>query len=129
MTHSEMQIQAMRDQTTCIRLARDGDAVALKRLAELEGRSAPAGNALVADIDGAVLAAIGVTDGETLADPFRHTSGLVNQLIHARAHMLGLSPGRTRRLWSRLRRHGAGGSVPRAAGAPSVPGSESMLIR
>src|SRR5688572_21771066 len=152
MTPSEMQIQIVRDQTTerlrdaarrrdlrpaapagrdvavCIRLAGEGDAAALKRLGELEGRAPPAGDALVAAIDGRVLAAIGVSDGETLADPFRPTGGLVNQLSDARAHMLGLAPRRSRSLLKRLHL-GGGRSAPRAAGAPSVPGSESMLIR
>ena len=145
MTPSEMQIQIVRDQATerlrdaarrrdlrpaapvgreaavCIRLAGEGDAAALKRLAELEGRTLPAGDALVAAIDGRVLAAIGVTGGDTLADPFRHTAGLVDQLTDARAHMLGLSPGRSRSLRARLRRLGGGRSAPRAAGAPRSP--------
>src|SRR5687768_3827266 len=112
MTPSEMQIQIVRDQASerlryaarrrdhrpaasvgretavCIRLAGEGDAAALKRLSELEGRALPAGDALVAAIDGRVLAAIGVTDGDALADPFQHTAGLVGRLTDARAHML-----------------------------------------
>ena len=152
MTPSEMQIQIVRDQTqerlrvagrrrhlrpatahvrdaaVCIRLARAADASALKRLAELEGASVPAGDSLVAAIDGHVLAAIGVTAGETLADPFRPTAELVEQLAEARGHMLGLSPGRVGRL-ARLRRWATGQSTPRAAGTAAVPGSESLLTR
>ena len=150
MTPSEMQIQIVRDQAAerlrdagrrrelrpaaadtavCIRLAGAGDAAAVKRLGELEGRALPGDDALVAVIDGDVRAAIELSGGETIADPFQHSAGLIDQLIDARAHMLGLSSGRTRRIWSRLRRQGAGGSVPRAAGSPSVPGSGSLLIR
>ena len=153
MTPSEMQIQIVRDQTAerlrdaarrrelspsapvgpdtavCIRLAGEGDAAALKRLGELEGRALQAGDTLVAAIDGRVLAAIGVAGGDTIADPFQHTAGLVDQLIDARAHMLGLSSARSRSLLARLRRIGGGRSAPRAAGAPSVPGSGSLLIR
>ena len=151
MTPSEMQIQIVRDQNAerlrdadrrrsllpaarvstepavCIRLAGTGDSAAMNRLAELEGRSLPAGDALIAAIDERVLAAISMKSGETLADPFQHTAGLVDQLVGARAHKLGLS---TRRgLRARLRRLGGGRSVPRAAGAPSIPDSESLLIR
>lgn len=86
-----------------IRKANSGDAAALKRLAELDGRSAPTGDALLAVVDGHVLAAIGVTDGEVLADPFQHTAGLVGQLADARAHMLGLSSARSRGLRGLLR--------------------------
>ena len=151
MTPSEMQVQIVRDQAAerlraadrrrrlrpvdtgsdeaavCIRLAAEGDTAAMKRLAELEGRRPSEGDALVAVIDGRVLAAIEVNGGETLADPFRHTVGLVAQLTDARAHMLGLS--RDRGLRARLRRLGRGRGTPRAAGAPSVPGSGSLQTR
>lgn len=151
MTPSEMQIQIVRDQNAerlrnadrrhnlrqaaavvtepavCIRLAAAGDAAAMKRLAGLEGRAVPEGDALIAVVDERILAAIAVKDGETLADPFRPTAGLVDRLIAARAHMLGLSSARGLR--DRLRRLGGGRSAPRAAGAPSIPGSESLLIR
>ena len=152
MTPSEMQIQIVRDQATerlrdaarrrelrpavpagsetavCIRLAGEGDAAALKRLAELEGRGLPEGDALIATIDGRVLAAIGLAGGEVIADPFHRTAGLLGRLGEARAHMLGLSSGRGRSLLGHLRRLRGGRSAPRAAGAPSVPGSGSLLI-
>ena len=151
MTPSEMQVQIVRDQAAerlqvasrrralrpsatalaeaavCIRLAGEGDSAALKRLGELEGRALPGGDALVAVVDGRVLAAIGIAGGESIADPFQHTAGLVDQLAAARAQMLGLSTGRG--LWARLRRLGGGRAAPRAAGAPSVPGAGSLLIR
>ena len=153
MTPSEMQIQTVKDQTgerlrnvsyrrdlrldaqasgdsaVCIRLAEEGDAGAMTRLGELEGRALPAGEALVAVIDGKVRAAIGLTGGETVADPFQPTAGLVEQLNDARARMLGLAAGRGRGIRARLRRLGGGRNVPRAAGAPSIPGKESLLIR
>jgi hypothetical protein len=151
MTPSEMQIQIVRERTAerlrdadrrrnlrpaatppaepavFIRLAGSDDVGGLNRLAELEGRTLPGGDALIAAIDDRVLAAISVDSGETLADPFHHTAGLIGELVEARAHMLGLTP--KRGLWARLRRLGGGSRVPRAAGAPSVPGSESLLIR
>jgi hypothetical protein len=68
-----------------------------------------------------------VTDGDVVADPFEHTAALVARLKDARAHILG-APRPRRGLVARLRRLG-GESTPRAAGAPAVPGSESLLIR
>src|SRR3712207_5760046 len=125
MTPSEMQVQIVRDQAAerlrdasrrrsltpvppaptgtavCIRLAGTEDTAALKRLGELEGRALPEGEALVALVDGRVLAAIAVTGGETIADPFAQTAGLTGQLVDARAHMLGLDTRRGLRAWLR----------------------------
>ena len=153
MTPSEMQIQIVRDQAAerlrdaarrrdiqpaangtdgaavCIRLAGEGDASAMKRLSDLEGRTLPEGDALVAVVDGNAIAAVGLTSGETLADPFHHTAGIVRKLIDARAQMLGLASRRGRGALALLRRLGGGQNAPRAAGAPAVPGSESLLIR
>ena len=151
MTPSEMQIQIVRDRTAerlrdadrrrslhpaatpateparCIRLAGSDDVGALNRLAQLEGRPLPGGDTLIAAVGEQVLAAISVDGGETLADPFHRTAALIGELVEARAHMLGLAP--KRGLRARLRGLGGGSTVPRAAGAPSVPGSESLLIR
>jgi hypothetical protein len=116
----------------CIRLAGPADAPALKRLADLEGRPAPAGDSLVAVVDGRVLGAIGVNDGNVVADPFEHTGDLTARLADARAHVIG-APRPRKGLLARLRRLGGSGSAgagaPRAAGAPTPPGSESLLIR
>lgn len=153
MTPSEMQVQIVRDQASerlrdaarrrdlqpvatgtdgaavCIRLAGEGDAAAMKRLSDLEGRALTQEDTLVAIVEGNVIAAVGLASGETLADPFHHTAEIVGKLIDARAHMLGLVPRRGRGALAFLRRLGGGRSAPRAAGAPAVPGSESLLIR
>lgn len=112
-----------------IRLARPEDTAALRRLGDLEGRTLPAGDVLVAAIDGRILAAVGMTAGDVVSDPFEHTAKLVARLTDARSRLLGESPPR-RGLLARLRRlGGSGNATPRAAGAPAVPGSETLLIR
>jgi hypothetical protein len=87
-----------------IRRARTGDAAQLQRLSELEGRPAGPGDTLVAIVDGRILAAMRVGDGEAIADPFEHTAGLVAALADARADMGGPNQRRSRGLLRRLRR-------------------------
>src|SRR5688500_5129672 len=70
-----------------VRLARRDDAAALKDLAELESQPLPAGPALVAEVDGQVLAALPLRNGRALADPFRRTADLV-ALLQLRAAQL-----------------------------------------
>jgi len=117
---------------TIIRLATQADARALGRLAQLEGVDAPIGRVLVAETDGVVLAALGVSGGNAIADPFHPTASLVSQLAEARASLRGESEGRGRfaRVRAGLRRmcRPAGSAPRRRAGAPAVPGSESLLI-
>jgi hypothetical protein len=64
---------------------RDGDSLA--RLAELEGQTAPAGPHVVAEVGGAVVAALSLGRGRTLRDPFRPTAYLV-PLLQLRAKQL-----------------------------------------
>jgi hypothetical protein len=51
----------------------DRDAATLRRLAELDSRPPLAGRVLLAEDDGVAIAAYSVTEGRTVADPFRHT--------------------------------------------------------
>jgi hypothetical protein len=74
-----------------IRRATPDDWSALDRLAELEGRAAPAGAALVAEVEERVLAARWIGDAVTLADPFSPTAELVT-LLEARARHLETQP-------------------------------------
>ena len=78
-----------------IRFAEESDAVALDRLAQLEGRRLAAGRMLVAEVDGNVLAALPLAGGPALADPFRPTAALVEMLRMRRGAGCG---GRRRRL-------------------------------
>jgi hypothetical protein len=50
------------------------------RLALLDDRRAPAGPALLAYVDGELRAAVGLVDGQAIADPFHPTAELVEIL-------------------------------------------------
>jgi hypothetical protein len=87
------------DPAVVIRAARVSDGDALERLARLDSQRAPAGDVLLAEQDGELVAALA---GErVIADPFRRTADLV-ALLRVRA-------GRTRR----DRRHRARVRLPR----------------
>ena len=106
-----------------VRALHDADAVALERLAGLDSASLPAGEALGAEINGELVAAISLVDGSVIADPFRPTTSAI-ELLRLRARQLGVS-GERRRL-PRLRRRNA---TPRARGAlaGSPPGGSHLL--
>ena len=60
-----------------IRLATPSDAVAVRELAELDSRPAPTGDVLVAEVGGAVRAALPLDGGPAVADPFSPSRPLV----------------------------------------------------
>jgi hypothetical protein len=60
--------------TLSIRTATPGDAPALARLAALDSQPVPAGLVLLAEQDGAPVAALALPSGATLADPFERTT-------------------------------------------------------
>ena len=96
--------------TVLIRAARGSDGVALNRLAALDSAHVPAGELLVAEADGTVVAALSPDTGAAIADPFRHTADVV-ALLELRA---GRRRGTGRRgLAERLRLR----PVPRARAA------------
>jgi hypothetical protein len=69
-----------------MRAARSDDRRALRRLAALDSKGAPRGPVLVAEVDGAIPAALELTSGTVYANPFRPTAHLVALLeLHARA--------------------------------------------
>ena len=70
-----------------IRYARAADAAALDRLAALDERVLPVGPLLVAEVDGEPTAALGLGDGEFVADPFRPSVDLLS-LLRLRAAQL-----------------------------------------
>jgi hypothetical protein len=72
-----------------IRLARDEDAVALTRLAILDSALRPAGEVLIAEADGELVAARSVTTGTTVSDPFRPTADVL-ALLALRAKALAV---------------------------------------
>src|ERR671930_2657814 len=72
--------------TVAIRAARGSDGLALARLAELDSRRPLTGEVLVAERDGELAAAVSLTTGAHVADPFRPTAELVALLrLHAAA--------------------------------------------
>jgi hypothetical protein len=68
-----------------IRFADDDDAHTLRRLAELDSSTAPAGRVLIAEHDGVAVAALAIDEGRAIADPFRHT-GVALALLRMRAN-------------------------------------------
>jgi hypothetical protein len=65
--------------TLTIKLATDADGARIQRLAELDGGHAPVGDVLLAEVNGRLLAAVGM-DGTAVADPFERTAQVVGLL-------------------------------------------------
>jgi hypothetical protein len=96
-----------RQEAVVLRLCRVADDGALERLALLEGRPAPTGRYVVAEVDGDVVAAMSLVSGAVLADPFRPTAELV-PLLELRASQIAPEAHRSHglQLWSALRAWG-----------------------
>ncbi|WP_320671934.1 hypothetical protein [Patulibacter defluvii] len=73
-------------QPVVLRRDRPGDVDALQRLAERDARWPPPGPLLVAEREGRIEAALSLTSGEAIADPFQPTGPLVELL---RCHAAG----------------------------------------
>jgi hypothetical protein len=69
------------------RLSSPGDERALARLAMLDSSTPPAEPVLLARVDGQLLAALALSDGSIVADPFHATADLID-LLRARARQL-----------------------------------------
>ena len=80
-----------------IRHAREADGPALERLAALDSKRAPGLPALIAEVDGEPVAALGLDDGGVVADPFAPTVDAV-ALLEMRAAQLGRPERRRRHL-------------------------------
>jgi hypothetical protein len=78
-----------------VRHSRVSDELSLERLAALEGQQLAPGGHLVAEVNGEVVAALPLTGGEPIADPFRPTAHLL-PLLRRRAAQL-CTPPRPRR--------------------------------
>ncbi len=101
----------------------DGDDLAAaKRLAQLDSTPLPEGDLLGALVEGRLLAAISLTSGESIADPFSRTAEL-RALLELRAAQLRRRVNGHRRVRRDLPR-----PRPRAALAGSPPGAERWLI-
>src|SRR5947208_2879318 len=78
-------------------LAGGSDSAALDRLAILDERPLPPAPHLLARRDGEACAALSLTTGEVVADPFRRTADVVELL---RCHAAVARGPRPRRTWS-----------------------------
>ena len=63
-----------------IRTSTAADLPAIRRLAALDSAAVPNGELLLAELDRELVAAFAVADGRVIADPFVHTSALVEML-------------------------------------------------
>ena len=63
-----------------VRMAQASDLPAISRLARLDSKRLPEGPYLVAAVDGEIRAALSLPGGETVADPFHRTAGLVEMM-------------------------------------------------
>jgi hypothetical protein len=79
------------------RLARPDDRPAIERLSELDSARAPSGDVLVAEVRGAVWAALSLADFHAVADPFRPTGELVFLLAERGRQIVREQDRRTRR--------------------------------
>jgi hypothetical protein len=72
-----------------LRWAGTGDAVALRRLAELDSAVVPAAPLLIAEVGGVPLAALSPGDRQAIADPFHPTAHLIELLAAHASHRSG----------------------------------------
>jgi hypothetical protein len=98
------------------------DQAAVTRLAQLDSSPPPEGTLLGAEIEGRLLAAISLTTGESIADPFSRT-GELRALLELRDAQLRRRVNGHRRLRPEVPH-----PKPRAALAGSPPGAERWLI-
>ncbi|HEY7622436.1 MAG TPA: hypothetical protein VH834_21880 [Solirubrobacteraceae bacterium] len=80
-----------------IRQATADDADALVRLATLDSQSPLTGPVLIGEVDGTPVAALSLTSGRAIADPFRPTAELVALLQRRAAAVHGVEPKRSLR--------------------------------
>ena len=69
-----------------IRRATEADRVAVARLAALDSADTPSGEILIAEVGDEPQAAIQISTGATIADPFRRTADVV-ELLRLRARL------------------------------------------
>ena len=92
------------DKSVTLRFGSFADQDALARLAAIDSAEPPAQPVLLAEVDGRVVAALALSDGTSIADPFYPTVDLID-LLQTRATQLDdesriMRPGRLRS-WSR----------------------------
>jgi hypothetical protein len=98
-SNSDLDSATSSESPLVLRLCTVHDDPAIERLAGLEGRPAPGGRFVVAEVGGEIVAAKPLDGGPVLADPFRPTLHLL-PLMELRARQLG-EPGERRRVLAR----------------------------
>ncbi len=102
------------DQTqVTIRTLSEEDRESVAHLAQLDSSHEPQGHLLGAVVEGRLVAALSLTSGETIANPFVPTQG-ARSMLQLRARQL--NPRRRRLLPRRRRRRGSLGAQPAGAG-------------
>ena len=86
-----------------VRMAAERDSRTLARLAALDSAAVPVGPTLVAEVDGEAAAALPLTGGAPVADPFRRTSAALELLELRAAQIRGTAATSTRSYAARLR--------------------------
>ena len=102
-----------------IRIATAGDRRSLERLAQLDSTETPIGATLIGELRGRPVAALALSDGKAIADPFVATSDIL-ELLRLRAGQLN-PPSRARSLQRSLRQE-----RDDSAGSASTPKPRAM---
>jgi hypothetical protein len=105
-------MSASEDQVTIRRLNHQDDE-SVVRLAQLDSSDTPTGELLGAVVDGRLVAALSLSSGEAVANPFMQSDG-VRSMLELRARQL--SPKRRRLLPRRKRVRGSLGAQPAGTG-------------
>jgi hypothetical protein len=84
------------NQSWSFRVARLADAARLEELAAPDSQRPPAGDVLVAEIDGELAAAVEVVTGRTIADPFSPSGEVAAALAFHAGHRPRRRPGHRR---------------------------------
>lgn len=79
-TQTKQTIETIAGPEVTVRVSRASDAPALARLAVLDSAELIEGSALLAELDGRLVAAVPVDGGAAVADPFVRTAALVEML-------------------------------------------------
>ena len=115
------------DTNMTVRVLHAEDAPKVQRLAGRDSSRPPTGRVLGAEVDGTLIAALSLSDGSVIADPFRATGNAI-ELLSLRAQQLDAakakSPSRLRRVLDGL---GRGNAHAGLAGSP--PGAGGKLLQ
>lgn len=77
----------MSNNTITLRSVGPNEAIAVRRLAQLDSTTPLSGHSLIAEVDGVAVAAYSLEERRAIADPFRQTAAAV-ELLEARAGTL-----------------------------------------